>query len=263
MEAEVTTNEQGDTVYDVPSPQNMSAVNQLKSDPGFVDRYLNGDQGAIAEMSAAIESNGTPTLSRKTSSVDQLKSNPDFVNRYLNGDPDAIAEMTSAMSNQAPALSPPETVNESISTTPEPDMVYQKPDEPGEREYHAEKEIQLNFGMIDGLENIDTAVLHQTNLEAKAMAEKYDVPDQMVQPFSNALARNAKSYDADANVEELQSSLHERLQIAWGPDYDDRLGEVQQALEADPELDSLIFDTNSWHDPWVIQTISNLLRGGF
>ena len=151
MEAEVTTNEQGDNVYDVPSPENMSLLDQLKSDPGFVDRYLNGDQDAMNEMSAA-------------------------------------------MKNQAPALSPPQEIDETINTTPEPESQgYQSAEEPGDREYHAEKEIQLNFGMLDDMENMDTSILHEANLEAKAIAQKYDVPDQMAQPFFNALAQNAAS----------------------------------------------------------------------
>ncbi len=52
----ITTNaETGVTTLDVPSPQSISRVDQLKSDQQFMQQYMSGDKVAIATMGDAIK----------------------------------------------------------------------------------------------------------------------------------------------------------------------------------------------------------------
>ena len=54
MEGVITTDpDTGVQTLDVPSPESISPVEKLKSDPEFVSRYLDGDKAAMAEMTSA------------------------------------------------------------------------------------------------------------------------------------------------------------------------------------------------------------------
>lgn len=206
MQGEITTDEHGNQTLGLPSADSISPLDQLKSDPAFVERYLAGDKAAAAQMLSAMQ----PALQ-----------------------PVQTQEAT-------PALQPVEV----LDATTTPAMFNDEP-------------YSLNFGEL--ARGMSVEDMQQTNHDAVRYLHEYNLEPQQLQTLFDRISVNSRTPIEDADA--ARDTALGELQRQWGADYESNLDAVYNALQADPELDELLYATGSWADPVILQSILEHSRG--